>query len=203
MKKFIWIIIATLSFVSCSESNEEKAEKLIKNEMNKVLVNIDTYEPIETVIDSAYAPVMTADVFNKCFNLPKQLEMLFQLKKEAEEAYDMMNIYKSVPSRYSGGEYDRYKNQYESASKKAEEMENRLKSLNDSIEELAKVEPYFNGYIINHKFRYVTKNGDKSIGTFLFLMNKDISAIEFMIDTEDENFKTMGELIQLNNTLNH
>lgn len=194
-------MIAAIFMVSCSESNEEKAEKLIKNEMNKVLVNFDTYEPIETVLDSAYAPVMTADVFNKCFNIPDQLEMMLQLKEESQEAYSMMNSYQRIYSTHDET-YKKYKERYESTSKKAEIIENKLKALNDSIDNLSKEEPFFNGYIINHKFRYVTKDGEKSIGAFLFLVDKEISRVEFMIDTEEDKYKAMNELIQLNNTFN-
>ena len=53
MKHFSIICLALLVLCSCSQSTEDKINSLIKDEMNKTLVKIKTYEPVETKIDSA------------------------------------------------------------------------------------------------------------------------------------------------------
>lgn len=49
----ILLVLAIVSFSAC-KSNEQKAAALIKDYMFKNLFDYESYEPIETSIDSAY-----------------------------------------------------------------------------------------------------------------------------------------------------
>ena len=50
--KYISIFVICLTFLGCT-SREEKANKLIKQDMFKTLCDFECYEPIETQLDSA------------------------------------------------------------------------------------------------------------------------------------------------------
>lgn len=188
-------MIAVISLVACSESNEKKAEKLIKKEMNKVLVNIDTYEPIETVMDSAFAPLMTAENLNILSKLPAQIELYTKLQDEVTDAEIKMNISKSINS----SEYNRCKEQYERSYGQLKDLESKMTALKDKIEQQTQEERIFNGYLVRHSYRYITKEGDKTIGQHLFLMDKDFTKVEVAMDLEDEKIKSMFELFNLTN----
>ena len=199
MKKCIWFFAAAIVLTSCNVSNEKKAEKLIRQELNKVIVNIETYEPIETVVDSAFAPMTSAETWRLLTGFPDQLKLYSQLEDEVSSAKRSMSIYANSHSAHSKEMYNQYKEKYDAASKRLEELEAKLTSLTDRIEELSKEEPYFNGYIVHHQYRYVTKDGEKTIGKHVFLMNKDLTAVEAMLDLEDEKVKALQEIINLFN----
>ena len=49
--------------------------------------------------------------------------------------------------------------------------------------------PTFNGYQVLHQYRYTKTDGTKTIGKHVFLMNKNLSEVEAMLDLEDEDDK--------------
>lgn len=200
MKRINWIIVATLVFcTSCSVSNEERAEKLIKKELNKVIVNIDTYEPIETVVDSAFAPMITAGTLGILTGFPAQIELYSQLQNDVSKYQRLMSIYERPYDAHSKVMYNQYKEEYESAKKRIEDLETKITDLTEKLQSLSQEQPYFNGYIVRHQYRYVDNNGNKTIGKLLFLMDKDFSTVDAMIDLEDEDFKALLELIETYN----
>ena len=57
MKKIcITISLAIFLLSSCNNSPTDKANVLIKDDMRKSLIITDSYEPVETKVDSAFAP---------------------------------------------------------------------------------------------------------------------------------------------------
>ena len=56
MKKVIALLFCAIALVitSCTPSNEEKAEKLVKETLKDYLYHPDSYEPISTRVDSMF-----------------------------------------------------------------------------------------------------------------------------------------------------
>ena len=192
-------MIAAIGLTACGKSNEEKANELIKKEMNKVIVNIDTYEPIETIVDSAFAPLMTAGFLNLLEGLPAQIKKYSSLQSDASQAQSLMSIYERQYTAHDRVMYNQYKEQFESASKQMEEMESKLKTINERVEKATQEKPVFNGYIVRHQYRYTKEDGNKAIGKYTFLTNKDFSAIQAKLDMEDPEIKAMFEMFDINN----
>lgn len=199
MKKVIWFIFAAVCLSACSESMEEKANKLIKKELSKVIVNIDTYEPIETLIDSAFAPIVTAETYSILEALPAQIKRLAEFGDEADKAKIGMSLNESRFYSFQRENYIKFKDQYESASKKYDELESKLKTINERFSKMTEEKPTFNGYQVLHQYRYTKTDGTKTIGKHVFLMNKNLSEVEAMLDLEDEDIKAMFEAFKLNN----
>ena len=59
MKQIYFVLIISPLLFSCTQTKEEKAAEIAKSEMIKILYNVDSYEPIETQVDSAYTSVYT------------------------------------------------------------------------------------------------------------------------------------------------
>ena len=55
MKKVVFVILAIL-ITACSQSPEQKANALIQEKVKNSLYHPETYEAVETIIDSAFAP---------------------------------------------------------------------------------------------------------------------------------------------------
>lgn len=56
MRKVMISCAVLMFFASCSQSPEDKANVLIKESMKKTLYHAETYDPVETVVDSAFTP---------------------------------------------------------------------------------------------------------------------------------------------------
>ena len=198
MKKVIWFILAAVCLCACSESMEEKANKLIKKELNKVIVNIDTYEPIETQIDSAFAPLMTAEYFDILKAMPAQIRRLSGIMNEIDTAKRGMSLTQNGYYSFEREKYKEFKEQYESANNRLHELETKMEAVNERVNQMKEAEPVFNGYRVIHQYRYTKEDGTKTIGKHFFLMNKDFSAVETMLDMEDQDIKDILEMAEIN-----
>lgn len=78
MKKILLFALITITMsASCNLTKESKAEALVKESLKKALYKPDTYKPIETKVDSAFAPYDDPALF-------KELEKLEELNTEYE-----------------------------------------------------------------------------------------------------------------------
>ena len=92
MKKFL--VLSALVITSCTLSNEEKAEKLVKETLKDYLYHPDSYEPISTRVDSMFIDVTTIEPIMKISDEIKNLISKINLcesKKSAKEIADMWN----------------------------------------------------------------------------------------------------------------
>ena len=67
MKNVITLLSCAVALVmtSCTLSNEEKAEKLVKETLKDYLYHPDSYEPISTKVDSMFIDVTTIEPIMK------------------------------------------------------------------------------------------------------------------------------------------
>lgn len=56
MRRILFLSACTLLLAACSQSPKEKAEALIKENLQSTLYYPDTYAPSSTQLDSAFAP---------------------------------------------------------------------------------------------------------------------------------------------------
>ena len=103
MKQIIYVLVAVFMLTACSQSKEKKAEALIKKEMKKSLYKPETYVPVETKVDSAFAPMDSPEVF----------EMLFQLQESSQEISGLNSKLKSAMLSMSINSYPYYQSAYE------------------------------------------------------------------------------------------
>ena len=189
MKNLLIIIVVAICLTACGDSKEVKAEKLAKKALNSVIVNMDTYEPIETKIDSAFAPLSSPEVFRFYEQLPDQMRLFFDYQDEAKRLKTTIDLQEELDLSLGRNIYNQNKEDYENALKKIKEYDEKMEAFVKDMNQKAKEKPVFNGYRVKHTYRYVTKEGDKTIGHCLFLMNKDLTKVESMIDLDDEVIK--------------
>ena len=56
MKNCWYLALFAVIVVACGQSQEQKAETLIKENLKKSLYKPESYKPVETKVDSAFAP---------------------------------------------------------------------------------------------------------------------------------------------------
>ena len=71
MKKSLIFSLAVICMMSCSQSPDNKAKLLIRESVEKALVHPESYEPLETVIDSAYTPFDDPAFYEKTLEICK------------------------------------------------------------------------------------------------------------------------------------
>ena len=96
MKHVVLIVLAILSVMSCSQSSDDKAKALISGSIEKALVHPESYKPLETVVDSAFAPFDDPAFFEKTLEICKmnmnELDdsQAAEVQRNIQELSDMM-----------------------------------------------------------------------------------------------------------------
>lgn len=192
MKKVIGFILCLMVLGACSRTQEEKANLLIKEDIQKVLVKPDTYEPIETKLDSAFAPYDTPECME---NILKCVQLFIEFKRYEEnikDARSMMTMFEdNLGSPYLKNEYNEHKAEYKEATNKKNEIERRLKRSVNKLRELANAKREFIGYKTMHHYRADNNAGNTVLGTVFYLFDKDINTI--LISFSEEEIKLMQE----------
>lgn len=192
MKKVIGFILCLMVLGACSRTQEEKANLLIKEDIQKVLVKPDTYEPIETKLDSAFAPYDTPEFMEntlKCVQLFMEIE---GYKEKIKDAKSMMSIYEdNLYSPYSKNEYNEHKDEYKEATNEKNKIERRLKRSVNKLRELVNAKREFIGYKAMHHYRADNNAGNTVLGTGFYLFDKDINTI--LISFSEEEIKLIQE----------
>lgn len=182
MKKIL--VILALIMTSCTPSNEEKAEKLIKETLKEYLYHPDSYEPLSTRVDSMFIDVTTIEPIMEISDEIKDLmSKINKYKRDIESAESSMDIWypNGYSSQYSRGAYARAKKEKEEAQSNLDKYTKKLSgqfvSLKENVAKYHKGE--FTGWAVTHRFRSLNGAGSMTIH-------------EEMIFFCDEEFTTCG-----------
>lgn len=106
MKKIIYFAIVAAIMVSCGQSQEQRAEALIKESLKKSLYKPETYKSVETKVDSAYAPYDDPAFFEELAELGKMNNEYTELEEKAKRAKSSMSIWSDpYMTAYGRNEY--------------------------------------------------------------------------------------------------
>lgn len=197
---FLAIIIALLAFSGC-KSNVQKAEALIKDYMFKTLYDFDSYEVVETTIDSAFNnPIMNSRILSLAMDAIEKDEESENHHDEYEHASRSMDI-------WSGGWSSTSIREFNKAREKAiEELLSSVEAKRVYYQDLQQIKAMSDtlsrghiGWTVSHRFRCNTKGGNKTLGDYIFIMDKKFKKILHSFDSEDEDFKSAFETIETAN----
>lgn len=202
MKKFIFSFAVILFLTACGSSPLEKAEALIKEDLPKNLIKPDSYDPIETEIDSAFAPLDDPMLYS-------EMEKIVEISKQTEEIQYQMSMIKSMikserstMSIHSDNLMSAYsRNAYNEARSNLKEYEAKqdyyLKSLKavalqskeiiEKINKMLKSEPVFIGYRATHRYRMSTNDDKTVISEDCYILDKDVKEVLLAIPLEEYN----------------
>ncbi|MBQ7342172.1 MAG: hypothetical protein IJW42_02820 [Alistipes sp.] len=191
MKNFIYVAVIALCmapFWGC-KSKEEKAEILIKDYMFKHLYDFESYEIVETKVDSCYTSLFKdPEIRHAALQAKKYLDQSTEYRKEQEYAENTMDIWSDSWSSYSRKRYKEAREEYKEASINLSKSfkshnENLLIIKNKSIN----FESEFIGWEVNHSFRCKNRGGNFSLGNYLFIIDKNFTKIINVIDDDEDN----------------
>ena len=135
MKKVLLGALLVTLFVSCSKSPEEKANAMIEDDVKKVLYHPETYDPVETQVDSAFTPFDDSAFYGKTVQLCKLGMSIDECDRNMKLAKSSMSIWSGpYQSAFDRNEYQEAKDKYDenaqnkkSAEIKAKKLANELK----------------------------------------------------------------------------
>lgn len=190
-------IILCLSFTQC-KSNEDKANELIKDYMFKTLYDFESYQPIETKIDSAFhTPYNDSVIENYAIYALVLDQKLDELDEEYEDAKHDVDIWSDYYSDYGRNKYINALDEAMSILHQKRKVLSLLFMYEDSIYQLIpSIENEFIGWQVSHDFRCKTKGGQPDLGHIVFTMDKNFKNILSNKDTEDKDYKKINDIIK-------
>lgn len=173
MKKLFILSFISLLIFSCSKSPEEKAKKLINDDLFKTLHDYDSYQAVEfSKLDSTFTDASSTEEYKE---LSKEYnEKMASLKKIQESLKFDLDWTERMGGFRSVSEAKKMKLDVDKMNAIYEETKVIQLTL-DSIDE--NFVPEFIGYSMTHKYRAKSKVGNMSLGIEKYTFNKDISEI--------------------------
>lgn len=169
MRKLLILAVASIMLASCSQSLTDKAQNLIAEDIESSVVASDTYEVIETKVDSAYAPLENPELY-KLFD--KYVKSYNEIREHNEMVADMQFKMGKFTDMYSDELIARL-------SPIVKSLENTV-SIMENMDRMMDMPEDFVGYKAIHTYT-TNENGKNVEHKDVYLFNKDMSSIEFKI----------------------
>lgn len=204
MKKFIFVFSLAILFISCGQSPEDKANALIKNELRKTLFKPDTYKPIETKLDSAFAPFDDYSLYERMTELAKMASEIEDLEYIMKHAKSSMAIWNDpYMSAFGRNEYNEAKSDFNDAQSKYDKLKEKGQAKYQELVDLLSQKPKFIGYKATHNYRADNNEGNTLIGNEIFIIDPEFKEVLYRCELEEYNqiqeaIKQLQEEIQEN-----
>ena len=180
MKKIFYLALVAIVIVACKQSQEQKAEYLIKESLKKSLYKPETYKPVETKVDSAFAPYDDPTFFEELAELGEMNSEYEELESKAKHAKSSMAIWSGpYMSAYGRNEYQEAKSDYEEANAKLEKLKTKGRKQFKKIANMLQVSNKFIGYKAVHNYRADNNAGNTLIGNTIFFIDKNFEEIKY------------------------
>lgn len=197
-KNVILVLIGILLcfvFVQC-KSNEDKALALIKDNMFKTLYDFDSYQPIETKVDSAFhTPYNDSICLRNAVVCKVVYDKIEEYLEEANNALNAAEVWHDM--NWMRDRYFESLNESETALTNAKTLLETSKEYEDTIRMRSNViMKEFMGWQVTHKFRCKTKGGFSVLSTRVYYMDSKFTEILREVDPDDEEFQKYREIIE-------
>lgn len=198
MKKLLFLALASIVFASCNLSEESKAEALIEEDMKKALIVVDSYEPVETRLDSAFTPYDQVEFIESAFAVMQYGKTIMQAEEEAKLAKMKMSLYEDSHSMgsYEKNGYEEARSEYNEAVSRIKTTEEKTKKVVLEIRKMLQKKPEFIGYKAIHSYRAKNNAGQIILGRALYVFDKELRNIVATYDMDGEEFKAYERLMQ-------
>lgn len=198
MKKILlFATLVCVVLVGC-KSKEDKAQELIDQYMFKNLFDYSSYEPVETIIDSAFTNIYRdPEMMQLAASIVENLDLMKEATEKANSARSYAEIY--ADSYYSSGQrkFNEYKAEALAAIADAKVYMSSIRRC-DSLMRARSVNfpKNFIGWEVNHRFRSKNRGGNFTLGDYVFIFDPKITTIMENWDIEDEDEKKIRDAIQ-------
>lgn len=192
MKKLVIALFAVCAiFSSCQKTPEDKANDLIKENIAKMLTYPDSYESVETKVDSLFNPIYSVDFKRKAQRAMELSDRIEDNKTNIDHGLLTMNLYSGPYSNsvYDRNKYKEGKEEYETAKKYNEKAVPELAALKKEMKAQLEKGDEFLGYGIEHKFRCKNEEGNTQLIECLLIVDKDMKKVIYGVDLNSLEFR--------------
>lgn len=187
-RNFLYLVLLAAMMVACGQSHEQKAETLIKESLKKSLYKPETYKPVETKVDSAFAPYDDPAFFEELAELGKMNSDFHDLEEKAKHAKSSMSIWSGpYQSAFARNEYQEAKVEYEDANAKMEKLKTKGRKQYEKVIDMLQANRKFIGYKAIHNYRADNNAGNTLIGNTIFFIDADFKEIKYSMEVEEYN----------------
>ncbi|MBQ9666397.1 MAG: hypothetical protein IJV33_07990 [Bacteroidaceae bacterium] len=188
MKKIFYLAFIAMVMVACDQSQEQKAEALIKENLKKSLYKPETYKPVETKVDSAFAPYDDPAFFEELAELGKMNSEYADLEEKAKDAKSSMSIWSGpYQTAYGRNEYQEAKEEYDEANAKMEKLKTKGRKQYEKVVKMLQGERKFIGYKAVHNYRADNNAGNTLIGNTIFFIDENFTEVRYSLEVEEYN----------------
>lgn len=184
MKKCLYLALLALVLVACVQSQQQKAEALIKDYLKTSLYNPETYKPVETKVDSAFAPYDDPVFFEELAELGRlsaEHEKLEETVKEANETMAQWSgSYKAVGKK----NYQEAEEAFIEANERMELLRKKGREQYEKVTKMALKEPKFIGYKAAHNYHADNNSGETLTGDMIFFIDEEFTKIIYALELE-------------------
>ena len=186
MKKLLLFIIVAIITAACTQTPEQKAEAFIKEEVKKTLFKPDTYDPIETKVDSAYTPY-DDPTFYKEFLEFIELGCEYESKEYAIKAAksDMSFYGGSFSNGFFKNQYMEAKERYEEGCAELEKIREKAQNKCSQIATKLQSKPEFFAWKVYHSYRANNNDGNTVISNYIIIVDKEIQNILLVLTCDE------------------
>ena len=195
MKNLLFLVTVIAVFASCNNSPESKANDLIKEEMKKSLYHVDSYDPVETIVDSAFSPKDDPELIGLLTDAADLGREDESYESKAKRAKSSMAIWSGpYQSEYDRVRYNEEKQEYEEAYAKAEKIKEKGKKMYADICSKLSAQPKFIGFKAIHKYRAQNNAGQTVFGNTVFIIDDKFEKV--LISYDEEDYKEIQEAFE-------
>lgn len=195
MKKLgIIFLILSMVLVSCSKSNEEKAQSLADEAIKKTLYIPDSYEAVSLELDSAFAPFDSNEFVQLVLQMCQAGKNMQEAKEELEDAESEMAIWNgNYMTEYDKIQYNKAKAKYEKAQETIQKETEKVQQQREEFLKLKNQKPEFLGFKALVTYRAKNNAGNVLMGQDFITFNKDLTKVNSLTNTEDESYQMFKE----------
>lgn len=195
MKKCgVLLLILSMVLVSCSKSNEEKAQSLADEAIKKTLYIPDSYEPVSLELDSAFAPFDSNEFVQVVLQMCQVTMDLQEANEELEDAESDMAIWNgNYMSEYDKIQYNKAKAKYDKAQKTILKETEKVQPLREEFLKLKSLKREFIGFKALVTYRAKNNAGNVLMGQDFVTFNKELTEVKSITNTEDESYQMFKE----------
>lgn len=187
MKKIISLSLLFLSVLlafSCSQSNQKKAEAVIRKYMSENLPDYSSYKPLTTRIDSAFRTPLfddrTLQLASLCANLKEAIQYF---EEPLEKAMKEKDKWKDDTSPSGRENYEKAKQEYDFLFPRIVNGErNFLLGTQKLSQHIDSLDHEFIGWTVRHSFEAKDVQGKKRRTDGVFVMDKDFQDVIYSLE---------------------
>ena len=197
MRRIILLLIPALCIIVSCKSKEDKALELIDKQMFQTLYDYESYQPVETKLDSAFtSPYYTDSILAMVMLYDQYQDKADEYKEEADDAKSTMEIWSDSYTSYARTRYYDARDKWiDNTVLYFKNSKFAVSALMMAAEAIKDFKPEYCGWEVYHKYRCKSKGGHALLSEAIYIVDKDVKNIIQTIDLDDDDYKKAKKII--------